>query len=582
MRVALQPFVCMISVVAFCFFFALARGVNGIEQPADQRNQGNVGASVQIPAFRALQYDLEGESRGSRRAKIDLRAIVDPLSSSIAGKKRMPRKKRLLNRYVALVTMDDITVEHLEELVDELRLGGLLLVIPRDFSAVSAERMAEWLAVEQWLLSREIKIPIYFARDSPEVAELHGSLVAARRSASGWDYYKLKSDVSDGSKLVRPSLHNIQGWLPGSSAEMDSESLPTILVVAHYDTFGAAPDLATGSGSNSGGVVALLELARLFSQLYDEDASRGNYNLLFILTGGGHTNFAGAREWLAVVDEQLLQSIDFALCLDTIVGASEEGDGLYLHFSKSPKHPTIQRLRDTFKSVAGDMQVPFHMVRKKINLTDPILAWEHEQFALKHVVSATVSSRPTPPSLFQRSSIFDVRRRGHEATLVRNIRLIAEALASYMYPALQGVGESVDGSAGLRVFDGSMGVDANFAASWGEYLDRTPRVAPFLPAKDPLFDTLERALSARVDLTTNQEFPLERHALTPFEFYSSTQGTLSAFICKETKFDLALMFCAVTYVLTLYFGLTYAVHGKRHFVSNLPGWMQGLCGRRRK
>merc|ERR1712070_258341 len=111
-----------------------------------------------------------------------------------------------------------------------------------------------------------------------------------------------------------------------------------------------------------------------------------------------------------------------------------------------------------------------------------------------------------------------MRRQDHEETLVRNIRFVAEALASYMYPALQDVSKGTGDSAGLRIFDGTMGVDANFVASWGEYLDSTPRVAAFLPAKDPLFDTLERALAARVDLTTNQEFPLERHSLTPFEF----------------------------------------------------------------
>jgi hypothetical protein len=33
----------------------------------------------------------------------------------------------------------------------------------------------------------------------------------------------------------------IQGWLPGLRAEGDTSMLPTIAVVASYDTFGAAP-----------------------------------------------------------------------------------------------------------------------------------------------------------------------------------------------------------------------------------------------------------------------------------------------------------------------------------------------------
>lgn len=33
----------------------------------------------------------------------------------------------------------------------------------------------------------------------------------------------------------------LQGWLPGLKGEGDTEQLPTIVIVANYDTFGAAP-----------------------------------------------------------------------------------------------------------------------------------------------------------------------------------------------------------------------------------------------------------------------------------------------------------------------------------------------------
>lgn len=33
----------------------------------------------------------------------------------------------------------------------------------------------------------------------------------------------------------------LQGWLPGLKEEGDANQLPTIAIVANYDTFGAAP-----------------------------------------------------------------------------------------------------------------------------------------------------------------------------------------------------------------------------------------------------------------------------------------------------------------------------------------------------
>jgi hypothetical protein len=114
----------------------------------------------------------------------------------------------------------------------------------------------------------------------------------------------------------------LQGWLPGLKGEGDTEQLPTIAIVANYDTFGAAPvcsskkysqnvlsvlldaldktvflqALSVGSDSNGSGVVALLEIARLFSRLYSNPKTRGKYNLLFGLTSGGPYNYNGTSK----------------------------------------------------------------------------------------------------------------------------------------------------------------------------------------------------------------------------------------------------------------------------------------------
>lgn len=56
-----------------------------------------------------------------------------------------------------------------------------------------------------------------------------------------------------------------------------------------------------GSDSNGSGVVALLEVARLFSLLYSNPKTRGHYNILFGLTSGGPYNYNGTRKVIGSV-----------------------------------------------------------------------------------------------------------------------------------------------------------------------------------------------------------------------------------------------------------------------------------------
>ena len=61
---------------------------------------------------------------------------------------------------------------------------------------------------------------------------------------------------------------------------------PTIAIVAHYDADGAAPSLSRGADSNGSGVVALLEIARLFSKLYASKLTHAKVNFIFLLSAG--------------------------------------------------------------------------------------------------------------------------------------------------------------------------------------------------------------------------------------------------------------------------------------------------------
>lgn len=66
-----------------------------------------------------------------------------------------------------------------------------------------------------------------------------------------------------------------------------------------------------GSDSNGSGIVALLEIARLFSLLYSNPKTRGRYNILFGLTSGGPYNYNGTQKvlifsWLILIFKSLV------------------------------------------------------------------------------------------------------------------------------------------------------------------------------------------------------------------------------------------------------------------------------------
>lgn len=69
--------------------------------------------------------------------------------------------------------------------------------------------------------------------------------------------------------------------------------------------------LAVGTDHNGSGVVAILELIRVFSRLYADHRTQGSYNLLFILAGAGRQNFAGIKHWFRTIDSRTSAMFSF-------------------------------------------------------------------------------------------------------------------------------------------------------------------------------------------------------------------------------------------------------------------------------
>ncbi|PSN47382.1 Nicalin [Blattella germanica] len=279
-----------------------------------------VGAAHEFPVHRMQQFDLHGISHGCRSSPVNLEA------RSISGWGT--------SRHCVVARLEDISTEQFREV--RARAGALL----------------QMMELEETMMQQEISIPVYFAEWSPELQrildDISNSFVTDDRADS----------AAEGKIMMFDSCTQFShpGKLSGYGIE---EKLPTIAIVAHYDSFGVAPELSFGADSNGSGVAMLMELARLFSHLYTNSKSHARYNIIFLLSGAGKLNYQGSKKWL---EDQL--------------------DGL--------EGSLVQGLKEIAERQHSNMTVDG--VHKKINLAEEVLAWEHERYSIRRLPAFTLSS----------------------------------------------------------------------------------------------------------------------------------------------------------------------------------------------
>ncbi|CAA2969358.1 nicalin-1 [Olea europaea subsp. europaea] len=366
--------------------------------------------------------------------------------------------------------------------------------------------------------------------------------------------YKLVVAVPEPKKVASPTIANIQGWLPGLKADGDSNQLPTIAIVASYDTFGAAPALSVGSDSNGSGVVALLEIARLFSILYSNPKTRGRYNLLFGLTSGGPYNYNGTYKWLRSLDQRQRETIDYAICLNSVGSFNND---LWIHVSKPPENAYIKQIFEGLSNVAEELGLKVGLKHKKINISNTRVAWEHEQFSRLRVTAATLSELSVAPELLQNTGgLSDNRHFVDEALISRSVKLVAESLARHIYDLK---GKDIN----IFADNSSLAVNPSYIRSWLDLLSRTPRVAPFLSKTDPIIMALKKELADHTIEVNVQQEVLDGM----FTFYDSTTGRLHIYQVASVTFDLLLLLVLGSYLIVLFSFLVITTRGLDDLIS---------------
>ncbi|XP_047443291.1 nicalin-1 isoform X1 [Mugil cephalus] len=527
-------------------------------------------AAHEFTVYRMQQYDLQGQPYGTRNAILNTEARTV--------------EAEVLSRRCVVMRLADFSYDKYQKALRQ-SAGAVVIILPKNMSAMPQDIVQQFMELEPEMLATETIVPVYFAMEDDELLSIYTQTLTSSSSQGSLSAAEvlLHTATANGFQMVTSGAQSkaISDWaitsLEGRLAGVGGEDLPTIVVVAHYDSFGVAPWLSYGADSNGSGVSMLLELARLFSKLYTYKRTHAAYNLLFFVSGGGKFNYQGTKRWLEDnldhTDSSLLQdNVAFVLCLDTL----GNGDTLHLHVSKPPKEGTPQYslLKELEMVVSSQYpEVKFSMVHKKINLADDMLAWEHERFGIRRLPAFTLSHLPSH-RVAQRSSIMDVRsvspssRHGageppagphvDVRKLSRNTKVVAEALARVIYNLTE------KGAPGdLQIFTEQMQVQDEQLSAVVDWLTAQPRAAQLVDKDSSVVSTLEYHLGRYLKDVKRHYVKADKRD-PEFVFYDQLKQTMNAYRVKPAIFDLLLAVCIAAYLGMMYlaiqnFGVLYSV-----------------------
>jgi hypothetical protein len=153
------------------------------------------------------------------------------------------------SRHCIISKLQDLTIDHFRNI--RTKAGALLVVLPNDLSRLNFEEKQHLLLLEHAMLAQEISIPVYFATWTSELEnildevsqnvvpnDMSKSAAEAMFSSVAANGYQFV--VSPGTTSIKQDVKvvTIQGYLSGYSQE---GKIPTIAIIAHYDSFGVAP-----------------------------------------------------------------------------------------------------------------------------------------------------------------------------------------------------------------------------------------------------------------------------------------------------------------------------------------------------
>ena len=240
--------------------------------------------------------------------------------------------------------------ESIPSALRRVEMGALLIVKPqeelshRQLPALHAQAGGAWY--------RQIRIPYVYI--SPAVAErllapagyTLAELSERQTRLGSGEGFSVETGIQGELNLEAAvqremETRNVIGFLPGRDVELDEEA---IIVMAHYDGLGRAPDgtLYPGANDNASGVAMMLEIARM----WQEQEFRPKRTIIFVAWAGGERRLEADVDRFMRAKRGFIGAYRVAAIVELIGVGAGEGEEILLDRS------TSDRLKELFQKAA--------------------------------------------------------------------------------------------------------------------------------------------------------------------------------------------------------------------------------------
>ena len=182
------------------------------------------------------------------------------------------------------------------------------------------------------------------------------------------------------------------------------------------------------------GLLAINDLSRAISNLLQDPSLRetAKFDILFVLTPGGSTNFELTDNFLTGQQQALLDRVKFVISLDHI---ASDGPLKALTGSVNKKEE-IEFSKQTFRT----LQISAGLAGKKINFERTVnpgnfYEWDHIKYSDKGLNAITLTSLQNTKfeTVFDKYSVFDTASTFNRDVYDENVSIIAEFLVRMIF-----------------------------------------------------------------------------------------------------------------------------------------------------